>query len=196
MELLTLDLLRHALLYLLVPAWLLVGLADYLCHRAQHIEETAGLHESLLHLAMIAALAGGVCTALFFEMNAATLWILLGACVLHEVIMLADLHWADESRGIPWYEQWVHGMQQAIPWMGLAAVMLLHPTQTLAMFGLGDMVAEWQLVWKRTPLPEGYVPTFIAAGALLVGLPFLEEAGRCVRVRMQRRREVPAWKVR
>lgn len=196
MEFLTLDLLRHALLYLLVPAWLLVGLAGYLCRRAQRIEETGGVHESLLHLGMLAALVGGVFTAMFYEINAATLWILLGACLLHEAILVAALFWADETRGTRWYEQWVRGMQQALPWMGLAVVMLLHPTQALAMFSLGDVVAEWQLVWKRTPLPEGYLPTVVAAGALLVGLPFLEEAGRCLRTRMQRRREVPAWKVR
>lgn len=196
MEFLTLDLLRDALLYLLVPAWLLVGLADYLCHRAQHIEETAGLHESLLHLSMLAALGGGVFTALFFQINATTLWILLGACVVHEVLLLADLHWADDTRGIPWFEQWVHGLQQAIPWMALAAVMLLHSTQTLAMFGLGDVVPEWRLVWKRSPLPPGYLTTFFVAGGLLVGLPFIEEAGRCLRVRLRRRGQVPAWKVR
>lgn len=193
MEFLTLDLLRYALLYLLVPAWLLAGLADYLCHRAAHIDETAGLHESLLHLAMLAALGVGVAAGLWLEINAATLWIMLGACVLHEIVMLADLRWAEQARGIPWYEQWVHGMQQAIPWMGLAAVMLLHPTQTLAMFGLGDVVPQWRLAPKSGELPEGYRTAFIGAALLLVVLPFLEEAARCLRVRLQHR--VPAWRV-
>lgn len=196
MEYLTLDLLRHALLYLLVPAWLLAGLADYLCHRVQHIETSGGLHESLLHLAMLAALGAGVLVALLFDISAATLWILLAACLLHELILLADLHWAEAVRGIPWYEQWVHGVQQALPWMGLAAVMLLHPTQALAMFGLGDVQPDWLLTRKRAPLPAGYLATVVGAAVLLVLLPFVEEAGRCLRVRWRERREVPAWKVR
>ncbi len=187
MEYLTFDLLRDALLYLLVPAWLLVGLADSLCHRATHIEENAGLHESLLHLLMLAELGVGVFVAMCLEINAATLWILLVACVLHEITMVADLHWAAQYRAIPWYEQWVHGLQQAIPWMGLAGVMLLHPTQALVMFGLGDMLPEWRLVWKRTALPEGYLTAFVVAAAALIALPFLDEVWRCARVRGERR---------
>lgn len=194
----SLTLLRMALLYGLVPAWVLLGLADYLCHRAQHIEETAGLHESLLHLAMLAALAVGVLTVLCLQMNAATLWIVLGACVLHEVLMLADLRWAQAARGIPWYEQWVHGLQQAMPWMALGALMLLHPGQALAMVGLrgrAPSTPTWDLVWQPPPLPAGYLAAFLAGGTLLVGLPFLEEALRCWRVDRRQRRTVPAWKV-
>lgn len=187
MEFLTFDLLRYALLYLLVPAWLLVGLADYLCHRAARIEDNAGLHESLLHILMLAELGIGVFAALCLEINAATLWILLLACLAHEITMVTDLHWAEPHRTIAWYEQWVHGMQQAIPWMGLAGVMLLHPIQALAMFGLGDMVPEWRLDWKRTAaLPPGYLMVFIIAGAALIVLPFLDELWRCVRARGER----------
>lgn len=34
--------------------WLVAGFADWLCHRASHIESTTGAKESLIHLLMFA----------------------------------------------------------------------------------------------------------------------------------------------
>ena len=41
------------LMYVILPLWLLVGIADWLCHRASHIETTSGAKESLIHLLML-----------------------------------------------------------------------------------------------------------------------------------------------
>ena len=42
------------LLYFILPVWLAAGFADWLCHRAAHIETTSGAKESMLHLLMFA----------------------------------------------------------------------------------------------------------------------------------------------
>ena len=42
------------------------------------------------------------------------------------VIPLRDLAYAQSRRPIPWFEQWVHGLQQALPWIAFAALVLLH----------------------------------------------------------------------
>jgi len=36
-------------MYIVLPFWLAAGLADYLCHRASHIENTSGWKQSVLH---------------------------------------------------------------------------------------------------------------------------------------------------
>jgi hypothetical protein len=44
------DITRNILMYFILPLWLAAGFADYLCHRAAHIEQTSGVKESILHL--------------------------------------------------------------------------------------------------------------------------------------------------
>jgi hypothetical protein len=167
----------------LAPVWLLAGLADYACHRLQHIERNAGAKESVLHLLMLAELGSGIFVALFLELTAAAYAIMAAACVAHELTTWVDLAYAESRRRIPWYEQWVHGLQQALPWTGLLLLMLAGAPQALALFGLGPASAEWSLRWKEQPLPPAYVTAFLAASLVVVGLPFVEELARCLRAR-------------
>ena len=175
------TLLARALLYVVAPLWLVVGFLDYACHRQQRIEATAGLHESNLHLLMLAELGAGVIVALFLELNAIALALLLLACVAHEFTVLRDLSYAQSRRRIPWFEQWVHGLQQAVPWVAFAALVLLHWPQALALVGLGDAPADWRLRLKSEPLPASYIVAFLGAGAVAVVAPFLSEWRRCRR---------------
>jgi hypothetical protein len=48
---------QHALMYFVLPLWLVAGFADYLCHRAANIEGTSGVKETLLHLLQFAEMA-------------------------------------------------------------------------------------------------------------------------------------------
>lgn len=50
-------LLQGMLMYLVVALWLATGFADYLCHRAAHIEHTSGWRESALHILQFAEMA-------------------------------------------------------------------------------------------------------------------------------------------
>ena len=174
-------LLTHALLFVVAPLWLLAGFLDYACHRQQRIEATAGLPESRLHLLMLGELGIGVLTALFLELNAAGLAVLLAACVTHEFTVMRDLAYAQSQRDIPWFEQWVHGLQQALPWVAFAALALLHWPQLLALVGLGDAPPDWRLRAKEHALPVWYVVAFLGAAGAVVVLPFLGEWQRCRR---------------
>jgi hypothetical protein len=173
--------LEWALLGILMPVWLLAGFADWACHRALRIEHSAGLRESLLHLLMLAELGIGVLAGFFLQRNAASYAIVLAACLAHEATLWVDLSYAESKRGIPWYEQWVHGLQQALPWVALVGLMLLDWPQAMALFGLGDAPPDWRLRPTTEPLPRWYLGTFFSAALLLVVLPFAGELLRCWR---------------
>ena len=179
----TAALLDSALLGILAPVWLLAGAADWACHRAQRIEHSAGLRESALHLAMLAELGVAVLVALLLEITAAALLLMLVACIAHELTTWADLAWASSKRTVPWYEQAVHGLQQVLPWAGLAGLAILHPEPALALVGLGDASAPWSLRWKDAPLPGAYLAGFLGAALVLVVGPFAAEFVRCWRAR-------------
>jgi hypothetical protein len=171
--------LEWAVMALVVPVWLCAGWADSACHRRLRIEESTGLPESLLHAVMLAELSVGALGALFLEINATGILILVVSCVSHEVTVWLDLAYATSRRKVPWFEQWVHGLQQALPWAVLTALAVLHRDQALAIFGEGPGVPEWQLRWKDVPLPSWYIGAFLVAALLLVVLPFAAELRRC-----------------
>ena len=175
----TANLLQQALLYVLVPLWFLAGFADYCCHRIQHIERSAGVKEAALHLALLAELGAGVLLALLCEINALVIALLIGICALHEITAWWDLAYAASRRRIPVPEQWVHGLQESIPWIGLAGLMVLHPGQTRALFGFGDELPGWTLNLRPPPLPANVLAVLALAGLLLVLLPFVAEYRRC-----------------
>ena len=64
------------LMYVVLPLWLAAGFADYLCHRASHIEKTSGWKESLLHLAQFGEMAVPVLAAVFLEINSGVILIM------------------------------------------------------------------------------------------------------------------------
>jgi hypothetical protein len=178
----TQGLLQAALLWLVIPAWLLGGLFDWLCHRKLAIEHTSGTKESVLHLLMLAEAGIGLAAALLLEIDAGVLALVLACCAAHEVTTWVDLSYANSKREIPPLEQWVHAVQLAIPWAGAAGLMLLHPEQTMALFGAGEPARfEWQ--WKSPPLPLEYLGTVAILAAAGAVLPFLEELHRCAKAR-------------
>jgi hypothetical protein len=173
------ELLRNTLLYVVLPVWMLAGFGDWLSHRLQHIEHTAGLKESLIHLMMLAELGPCLLLVLLCEVNALVLVVLVLACIAHEATVWWDLLYAVKRRPIPVVEQWLHSFQLAAPWVSLAGLMLLHWNQARALVGLGPEAADWTLQWKRQPLSPAQIGVTIAAGFVLIALPFLEEAWRC-----------------
>ena len=179
----TATIVQSLLMYVLLPVWMVAGVGDWLCHRIQHIEESTGLKESLMHLMLIAEMGVGVCAALFLEVNAAVLVLLVVCCLAHELTTWWDLSYAMTLRRIPVVEQWVHSLQMVLPWTGLIALMVLHRDQALAVIGLGAQSPDWHWRWKDQPLPMSYIATAIIASGIVVWLPFLEEASRCLRAR-------------
>lgn len=178
--------LEAVLFAVLLPVWLLAGFADALCHRVLRIETSAGWRESALHWLMLAELGVGLAAVLLLEVNALAIAIFAIACVLHEITMVVDLRYASARRVIPPVEQWVHGVQQAIPWMVLLVLCALQPGQALALIGVGGAAPDFSL--RLAPVPAAYLASFIAAGVLVVALPFALELLRGLRAVRETRR--------
>lgn len=172
---------RLYLLYVVMPIWLLAGIADYLCHRASDIAHTSGWRESAIHVAMLAQAGAPVLLGLFLEINATVIAVMIAAFVLHEVTAHVDLAYAWRRREVRPVEQHVHNYLTVIPFMAMSFAAVLHWPQALALFGLGPEAADWALRWKSQPLPAGYIATLLAAILLLEILPYGEELLRGLR---------------
>jgi hypothetical protein len=170
-----------ALLYFVLPLWLVAGVADYLCHRATHIERTSGYRESLLHLLMFAEVAVPLLAALFLEINAAIILLMIAGFVLHQATALWDVSFAIDKRYVSPVEQHVHSFLEMLPLMGIVIVVILHWPQFLALFGAGPEDARFTLSLKHQPLPWSYVATFLIAVMLLEVMPYAEELVRGLR---------------
>src|SRR5213595_956296 len=79
---------QYALMYFVLPLWLAAGFADYLCHRASHIEVTSGYKESLIHLLMFSEVAVPLLAAIFFEINALIIATMITAFIAHQLTAL------------------------------------------------------------------------------------------------------------
>lgn len=179
----TAAVLQWLLLAVLLPMWMLAGFADWLCHRVQRIEHTAGTPESLLHWLLLAELGTGIAAGLLLQPNAAVLALLAACCVAHEITTWCDLAYAASRRRIPPMEQWVHGVQMALPWVGLATLLVIQRDQALALVGHGGVAADWGLRWKQPPVPPAVLLAVLAGVLMFVLLPFAEELIRCRRAR-------------
>jgi hypothetical protein len=168
------------LLYVMLPLWLAVGLADWLCHRATHIATTSGPKESFIHLLMMAEIGIAVLIGLFLEINALVIGIMIACFVAHEITTHWDLRYAASRRLITPIEQHVHTYLGALPFMGLSFISVLHWPQALALFGLGPEIADLSLRFRNNPLPVLYVATLVCLMAVFELLPFLEEFWRGV----------------
>jgi hypothetical protein len=168
------------LLYLVLPLWVVVGFADYLCHRAARIEYSTGPAESILHIAMLAEAAVALLLGLFFEINALILVVMIAAFVAHEITSYWDLAYATPRRTVSATEQRVHDYLAVLPFLALSLVLVLHWRDALdLMAGAGD----FSLRLKAAPLPWSYVAVLLGTVAVFDAIPFIEELARGLRSR-------------
>jgi hypothetical protein len=180
----TQDLLLSFLMYLVVPVWLIAGLADWLCHRVSRLEETSGLKESLLHLLQFAQVGLPLLAVLFLQVNAAILALMILALVLHQATAVWDVRYANAMRHVSPAEQHVHGVLEATPAVATAIVVILHWPEFRSLLGLAP--ARFVLELKHTPLPAWYLAS-VLAGVVLAGLlPYGEELLRSWRAARRR----------
>jgi len=177
----TVDVLRGMLMYVVMPLWLAAGFADYLCHRAAHIERTSGWKESALHLLQFAEMALPVLAALLLEINAGIILIMIICLALHQATAMWDVSYANATRQVRPIEQHVHSVLEMLPLMGLLIVIALHWDQFTALFGSGQPRFEFKL--NPDPLPWTYVMTVLGFTLLFEMLPYLEELFRSLRHR-------------
>ncbi|MBZ9869390.1 diguanylate cyclase [Mesorhizobium sp. BR1-1-9] len=169
------------LMYFLLPVWLAAGFADWLCHRASHIESTTGAKESLIHLLMFAEVGIPLLAAMFLDVNALIILIMIITFFVHEATAMWDVSYATTARTVTPIEQHVHSFLEMIPLMGLVSVISLHWGQFLALFGAGTETARFELVWKSQQLPVTYIACVMAVILLFELLPYLEELVRGLR---------------
>ena len=174
---------QNYLLYFILPLWLLAGIADWWCHRRTHIDQTSGAKESIIHLLMLLETGLPLLVALFFQVNALVIALIVVAFVLHEATALWDVSYAVKHRHVSPFEQHVHSFLEMLPLMAGSVILLLHWPQTLALVGLGDAEPDWSLRLKEPPLPLGYVFSLLSAVVLLELLPYGEELWRTWRAR-------------
>lgn len=177
----TAEVLRALLMYVLLPLWLAAGFADYLCHRASHIEQTSGWKESLLHLLQFGEMALPVLAALLLEINSGVILLMIVCLVLHQATAMWDVSYANETREVKPIEQHVHSVLEMVPLTGLLMVAALHWDAVRGLFGSGP--ASFALTWKRDPLPVTYIVTMLGLVLLFEVLPYVEELLRGVRAR-------------
>jgi hypothetical protein len=169
------------LMYFVVPLWLAAGFADWLCHRATNIETTAGPKESIIHLLLFAEVGGPFLAVLLLEVNALVLAFMIVMFLIHEATTLWDISYADGLRNVTPFEQHVHSYLSMMPLMALVLVTARHWPQFLALFGLGDEAARFDIALKANPLPLSYIVGAITAALLFAVLPFTEELWRGLR---------------
>jgi len=177
---------HQVLLHFLLPLWIVAGAADCLCHRASHIERTAGAFESALHLLMLVEMALPLLAGLFLEINALVLAVMLSAFVIHEATALWDVWYAGRHRKITPVEQHVHSFLELVPLMALVAVMELHWPQFLALFGLGVEAPDFSIELKSKPLDARYVAGVLVAASLLIVVPYILEFRRGLHAQSRR----------
>jgi len=174
------TIIEAALLYFVMPLWILAGFADWLCHRIARIEYSAGPTESVIHLLMMAEAGLAVLAALFLEITGAIMVFLFGLWLVHEVTSYWDLHYASSRRVIAPWEQRVHDYLANAPLLALLLVAILHWTQVAAIFGTGPEPFDGGIRLKQEPLAMGYILGVLGTILVLNILPFLFELARTV----------------
>jgi hypothetical protein len=177
------DSARFILLYLVMPAWLFAGVADWACHRRAGLEHTTGLKESLLHLLMIAQVGLGVLAVLFLEINSAVLLLLIVLLAAHALTSHWDLHYASGRRFVGAFEQTMHAYLEALPLVAFALLAASYWPQFTAIFDASGSTPDWRWAWKSEPLPAPVIVALLSASAVFGFAPYAEEFHRSLKAR-------------
>jgi hypothetical protein len=139
------------------------GFADYVCHRASSIELTTGYKESLIHLLMFSEVAVPLLAAIFFEINALIIALMIAGFIAHQLTALWDVSFANDKRYVSPIEQQIHSLLEVVPLAGLLIVIILNWPQFLSLWGLGAETPRFRIALKPDPLPWTYVVAFLSA---------------------------------
>ncbi|GAC1328089.1 MAG: hypothetical protein NVSMB2_27400 [Chloroflexota bacterium] len=172
---------RRALLGVVVPMWLGSGALDWWFHRRTRIEQTAGAHESILHLAMLAEAGVPSMLGLFLEVNAGVLIAAWAGLIAHQATAMWDVHYADKRRRVPPGEQHAHSFLEVGPMVGALLLTVMHWDQAQAAVGRGLDRPDFRLRLKSYPLPAAHIGMLLTAVTCFGVVPFLEELWRCLR---------------
>ena len=85
-------------MYFILPIWLLAGFADWLCHRAAHIETTTGVRNDASS-SYVRRARSATAAAIFLQVNAGIIAFMIVAFFIHEATALWDVSYAVTARG-------------------------------------------------------------------------------------------------
>lgn len=122
-----------------------------------------------------------VLAALFLEINALVLLVMLICFLLHEATALWDIRYASATREATAIEQHVHSFLEMMPLMGFVLIAVLNWSQFLALFGLGTEPARFTITVRSEPPSWTYVITILALVLIFEVLPYIEELFRSLR---------------
>jgi hypothetical protein len=177
---------RLLLMYLVVPLWILAGLADWWCHRKTQIERTSGLSENAFHWVLLLEAGVGVLAAALLEINAAVLLLVFAGFLAHELTTYTELRLTARLRQIQPFEQMVHSFMELLPLLLLVLLAVMEWDQVLALFD--QATPDFELRLKEKPWSGNWLRATAVAAVALNVLPLAEESWRCLQERDDRAR--------
>jgi hypothetical protein len=110
------DAAQAVLMYFVLPVWLAVGFADYLCHRAGRHRDHEWLERIVLHLLQLGEMAVPTLAAIFLEINALVIATMIVCLSEHEATAFWDVSYAYRTRAVTPIEQHVHNWKCCRSW--------------------------------------------------------------------------------
>jgi hypothetical protein len=127
--------------------------------------------------------------AIFLEINALVILVMIVCLVLHEATAIWDVRYAYETRKVSPVEQHIHSVLEILPLAALLMIVAVHWGQFLALFSFGTEAADFGVRVKEPPLPVSYIATVLTLILLFDVLPYLEELARGILHRRRARLE-------
>lgn len=173
-------LLFNFVLYGCLPLWLIMGFADYCCHRHSGIEKTSGLKETVYHAIMGVQVGIPVFLGLYFEINALLFTVMFLVLVFHEWVAHQDVAYAKNTRQISMLETHVHSFLEVIPFVIVALIVIINWSHFVDFITL-NWAGQWSLEFKQHPLDVNYIAAYVALLLIADVAPYMEEFLRCWR---------------
>ena len=175
-------LLFNMILYLCLPLWLLMGFADYYCHRKSQIEFTTGMKESIYHAVMGIQIGIPVFLGLFFKINVLLLLLMILVLIFHEWVAHHDVKYALHKREISIMETHVHSFLEVLPFVIVGLIVCINWSAFVDLITL-NWTNHFSLVVREKPLDFWYVCGYVTLMLIADVVPFAEEFYRCWRHR-------------
>jgi len=167
--------------FVVIPVWMAMGVADYFCHRASNISHSSGTRESLMHLGQFALVGIPLTLALFFEIDAGLLLLMIVFIIFHHAVAFVDVRYANATRQVAPVEQMVHSFLEIMPITAFLLASAISFAQFEALFGFGGASVDFAFHLRRPTLPIWYIAGVLTTAFLFNLVPYVEELLRCIR---------------
>jgi hypothetical protein len=166
-------------MYVMLPLWILPGIADWYWHKKTDIENTSGLKQSIIHSLMMSEVGFPIFMGLLFEVNPLVLSLMIGGLLVHEATAIWDVNLAVHHRDVRPREQHTHSFLEILPLMAVSFMLCLHGKASHRLLTAKTTRNDWKLKWKKPRLPLLYLAGISCIVAAGVVLPYANELWRC-----------------